>query len=119
MPLKLLINKRIAGDANEPNSDSAFVDATNIFLYSLMSFLCGRYNSGLSDYIGRKPMLISALAFLILTRIIYINSTSAAGFYIGAIVGGAFDSFYYTGLSWVCDYYPNVREDCVIMILEL
>lgn len=108
VPLKLLINKRIAGDADDPNSASAFVDTTNIFLYAFMSFLCGRYMSGLGDYIGRKPLFILSSLNIILTRFIYINSSSSIGFYIGAIVGGSFDCFYYTGLAWICDLNPEV-----------
>ena len=52
--LKLLINKRIAGSPEQPNSESALVDTTNIFLHAFMSFLCGRYTSGMGDYVGRK-----------------------------------------------------------------
>jgi hypothetical protein len=56
--LKLLINERIAGDVQKPNSESAFVDTTNIMLHAFMSFSCGRYTSGLGDYVGRKVLLL-------------------------------------------------------------
>ena len=35
-----------------------------------MSFLTGRYTSGLGDYIGRKPVLITAAIFFIISRIL-------------------------------------------------
>ena len=50
--LKLLINQRIAGDIDDPNEASLFVDTTNTVLYAVASFLCSRYTSGLSDYVG-------------------------------------------------------------------
>jgi hypothetical protein len=53
--LKLLINKRIAGDINDPNEASLFVDTTNTVLYALSSFCLSRYTSGLGDYIGWAP----------------------------------------------------------------
>jgi MFS family permease len=108
VPLKLLINKRIAGDPDDPNSASAFTDTTNIFIYAFMSFMFGRYMSGFGDYVGRKPLFVLASLNIILTRFIYIKSTSATGFYIGALVGGTFDCFYYTGLAWICDLSPEV-----------
>jgi hypothetical protein len=109
VPLKLLINQRITGDPTEPNSKSAFVDTTNIFLYAVASFICGRYTSGLGDYVGRKPMLIFSAVITILTRFIYISSKTASGFYIGAVVGGACDCFYFSGIAWICDFYPEVN----------
>ncbi len=26
----------------------------------------------------------------------------------GAIVGGTFDCFYFTGIAWICDFFPQV-----------
>ena len=53
-------------------------------------------------------MLIFASLITILTRVIYISSNTAAGFYIAGIIGGAFDCFYFSALAWVCDYFPDV-----------
>ncbi len=85
VPLKLLINQRIAGDATEPSRASSFVDTTNIFLYAVMSFICARYTSGLGDYVGRKPLLLMSSIMTIVTRIIYISAQTPAWFYVGMI----------------------------------
>jgi MFS family permease len=107
IPLTLLINKRIAGHANDPNAKSAFVQATNSFIYSGLGFLCGRYTSGLGDYLGRKPILIMSALAMVGSRVVYIHSHSASGFYFGGLLGGAFDCFYFSSLAWICDVYPE------------
>lgn len=107
IPLTLLINKRIAGHAEDPNAKSAFVQATNSFIYSGLGFLCGRYTSGLGDYLGRKPVLIMAALAMVGSRVVYIHSHSASGFYLGGLLGGAFDCFYFSSLAWICDIYPE------------
>lgn len=107
IPLKLLMNKRIAGDAEEPNSESAFVDNTVSVIHAFVSFFAGRYSSGLSDFTGRKPVLISSCIGMILSRIIYLQAQNPAGFYFGALIGGVMDCYYFTALSWICDVFPE------------
>lgn len=72
-----------------------------------MCFIFGRYTSGLGDYLGRKPILITSTISFILTRFIYLNSQSAEGFIFGALIGGTFDCVYFTCLAWVCDLFPE------------
>lgn len=106
IPLILLINQRIAGDAQEPSSESAFVVATSSFVHSFVSFIFGRYTAGLSDYLGRKPILFIGALLSLISRIIYIQSSSAGGFYVGAIVGAPFSCFYFVILALISDFYP-------------
>lgn len=44
---------------------------------------------------------------MILSRIVYILSRHPSGFYLGGLIGGAFDCFYFTSLAWICDVYPE------------
>lgn len=105
--LSLLINQRIAGDPEEPNSASVVVQTTVIFIHSTCSFFLGRYTSGLGDYIGRKPMLILSAVFSIITRYMYYSATTPATFYFSAIMSGALDLYYFTSLAWICDMYKE------------
>jgi MFS family permease len=112
IPLMLLINTRIAGAAEDPNSESAFVGATVSFVHSILSFLFGRYTAGLGDYVGRKPVVIMSSVFFIISRILYLQAKSAPGFYVAAVIGGVFECYYFAMLAWVCDLYhePSRRS---------
>jgi MFS family permease len=106
--LKLLINERIGGKAEKPTTESALVDLTNTFLYAASSFICGRYLTGLSDHLGRKPLLVLAGVVMIATRIIYINAHTRGQFYAAGVLGGCFDCFFYTAMAWMCDLFHDV-----------
>lgn len=110
IPLLLLINARIAGSAQNPNSESAFVAATVSFVHSVLSFLFGRYTAGLGDYVGRKPVIILSAMFFICSRILYLQSKSAGGFYVAAVIGGIFECYYFAMLAWVCDLFPEASR---------
>ena len=103
--LSLLINQRIAGDAENPNSECVLVQTTVVFIHSTCSFFLGRYTSGLGDYMGRKPMLILSGLFSIITRYMYYIATTPSMFYFTAILSGALDLYYFTSLAWICDMY--------------
>jgi MFS family permease len=107
IPITLLINQRIAGDAEDPNAESAFVSATNSFVHSVLSFIFGRYTSGFGDYVGRKPVLFLSAFCFFASRILYIISYTPAGFYLAGIVGGVFDCYYFSALAWICDVFPE------------
>jgi MFS family permease len=107
LSIKYIINKRIAGDAYDPDSNSAFVDFTSTLLRSAAGFLAERYNAGFSDYIGRKPLLFFSSFGLIWSRLIVYFAYTPAHFYWAGIVGGIFDSFYFTSLAWLCDFFPT------------
>jgi MFS family permease len=105
--LSLLINQRIAGNAEEPNSMCVFVQTTVVLIHSTTSFFLGRYTSGLGDYIGRKPMLILSGILGIVTRYMYYSAHSPSMFYFSAILSGALDLYYFTSLAWICDMYKE------------
>ena len=107
IPSTLLINQRLAGDAEDPNSHSAFVAATCSFVHSFVSFIMARYTSGLGDYVGRKPMMVMSSLVFVFSRVLYLRAQSAAGFYFAAILGGSFDCYYFTALAWICDIFPD------------
>jgi hypothetical protein len=106
--LKLLINERIGGRAEKPTTESALVDLTNTFLYAASSFICGRYLTGLSDHLGRKPLMVLAGVAMIATRIIYVNAVTRGQFYAAGVLGGCFDCFFYTAMAWMCDLFHDV-----------
>lgn len=72
-----------------------------------MCFIFGRYTSGLGDYLGRKPILITSCIAFICSRLIYLSAQTGSGFIFGAILGGTFDCVYFTSLAWVCDLFPE------------
>ena len=110
LSLIFLVNERIAGDASEPNRQSIFVQTTVIFLNNASSFVFLRYNSGLGDFIGRKPMLVFSSFFMLVTRLLYSQAQKPAHFFVIAIIAGATESFYFSTVAWVCDIIPNHAE---------
>ena len=106
IPLKFLINERIGDGPEDPNSKSAFVDSTVHFIHSAVSFFAGRYTSGLSDYVGRKPILVLSCIFFIISRVLYLTASSPSDFYGAGVLAGLFDCFYFTALAWICDLFP-------------
>ena len=110
LSLIFLVNERIAGSASEPTRHSIFVQTTAVFLNNASSFVSLRYNSGMGDFVGRKPMIIFSCSFVILTRFLYTTAQVPAHFYAIATLAGATESFYYSILAWVCDIVPNHAE---------
>lgn len=104
---KRIPNPSLASTRSSLFRRSAFLDASVSFVHSFMCFIFGRYTSGMGDYLGRKPVLITSTVSFILTRFIYLNAQSSSGFIFGAILGGAFDCVYFTSLAWVCDLFPE------------
>jgi MFS family permease len=103
--LSLLINQRIAGHPEEPNSESVLVQSTVVFIHSTTSFLLGRYTSGLGDYLGRKPVLIASSLVCVLSRYVYYSAHNPEMFYFAAILSGCLDLFYFSSLAWICDLF--------------
>lgn len=110
IPKKLMINQVIAGSAENPNSESAFVDSTSHFINSAISFFGGRYTSGLGDYIGRKPVLIVAAFLFIVSRFMYLAAKTPGDFYFAGFVAGAFECFYFSSMAWISDVFPEHME---------
>jgi len=82
------INLYTNNDANTTSATSSQTYFTVYLLQNLTQLLTSKYNSALSVYIGRKPMLIvSAFAFA-LSRVAFAASTSIAAFYIAAVISG-------------------------------
>jgi MFS family permease len=109
-PLILLINKRIAGDAEDPDAESVFVYTTVGILHTFMNFLTGRYTSGLGDYVGRKPVLIASMLVFTLSRLVYLSAQTPGAFYVAAVITGSFECFYFSILAWICDLFPDPQR---------
>ena len=76
---------------NDPNVTSANSSQTYFTVYllqNLTQLLTSKYNSALSDYIGRKPMLIVSAVGFALSRVAFAASSSTAGFYVAAVISG-------------------------------
>lgn len=104
LPIRYIVNQRIAGDALEPNSASAFTDITMTLLRSVSGFLTQRYACGISDYIGRKPVLYFAAIGLCASRVVIYFAMTPLVFYLGSIISGVTDAFYFVTLAWLCDF---------------
>lgn len=104
-----IINLKIAGGPEVVNSASASCLLTVQFLTNATKFLSTKYNTAITDNLGRKPMLIAACLCYIVSRIIFLVAETQAGFYIAAFISGVFDSFYYISIAWVCDV-AKVKE---------
>ena len=107
MATKYVVNKRIAGDAYDPNSDSAFTDITMTLLRSVAAFIMGRYTCGLGDYLGRKPLLSVSIASFVISRFIFLFARKPTDFYAGSIISGSLDCFFSGTLAWLSDLFPN------------
>lgn len=115
LSVKFTINKQFAGDVDEVNRKSAFVDTTVSFLYAASSLFSAKYCAALSDYLGRRPVNILSCFGNICSRLLYLQAKTPAEYFVGAVVSGIFDSYYFTSLAMISDIYPDrsVRTKCI------
>ena len=93
----------IGGTTTTINERTAFVTLTSYCLANLAKFLCAKYDTALSDYVGRKPvMVVSCMAFA-LRCLIVLTATTAGEFYAAAIVFGSLDVFYAVSIAFLAD----------------
>ena len=71
--------------------------------YAGMMFLCGPAVGSLSDSIGRKPVLLSALALLTVDYVIMALAGSFWLLFIGRLVAGMAGSTYITATAFIAD----------------
>lgn len=98
-----IVNLSINGDANTNSSASALVNTTVYFLINVTDLIFAKYNSSLSDYVGRKPMLLVSQLALLISRVLILVRQDTSTFYTAAIIFGFGNYFYNVCLAWLCD----------------
>jgi len=93
VPVVAKINLVKTGSSEETSSAASFVAFTVYFLQNFTQFLLVKYTAALSDYCGRKPMLLMAAAAHGLSSFIFATSSTDAMFYTAGIIGGSFQYF--------------------------
>jgi len=100
-----LICERIGGSPTSVNAQTSFVTTTSYFIMMISKLMFAKYDTAMSDYIGRKPVLVLSSFGFILSRTIVLQAQRGvpAFFYLGAFVVGAFDVFYAVSVSYLSD----------------
>lgn len=89
IPVILTINKEIGGSETDPSSEAIFVLGTLFVIRSVVKFCFLNYGGRLSDYTGRKPVLLLTVLPSILADLLFLYSpiTAALVFIVGALIG--------------------------------
>ena len=66
-----------------------------------------KYVSALSDYLGRKPLLVMSCSCFALSRVILIYADSEGVLLLVAALAGIFDVTYPVCQAWLCDLLPK------------
>jgi len=106
VPQTQLICLVLGGTATTVTSKTAFVVTTTYFLSNLARFVFSKYNAALSDYVGRKPVMLLALFGFIVSRLLFVFSTNAGQFFFAAVISGTFDVFYAVACAYLSDVLP-------------
>ena len=87
LPFLQKVNDIKTGDINKTNASSNFTYATCIALTNFTEFLFVRYNSALSDYVGRKPILVLSSLVFAVSHFLLASRTEDSIFYVAAVIG--------------------------------
>lgn len=93
----------IGGSPTAITSETAFVTVTAGFIGNVVLFCAAKYNCGLSDDVGRKPLLICSGVAFIVTRFLILAADKASIFYLAALIYGCFDNHYPCNLAYIAD----------------
>jgi MFS family permease len=107
----------VSGKGFDVNAESAFVVVTASFINACVKAITSKYTTSLSDYTGRKPVLIISCMMFIVTRICLIFTTSVTGLYILAAIAGTFDSAFPICQAWLCDLLPSKNRSMAFSLL--
>lgn len=69
----------------------------------MTDLLFEKYNASLSDYVGRKPMLVISQLSSFVSRLLLLVSRNVPTFYIAGIFYGFGNFFYNVCIAWLCD----------------
>jgi len=107
----------IGGSPTAITSETAFVTVTAGFIGNVVLFCTAKYNCGLSDDVGRKPLLICSGAAFIITRFMILAADDAAIIYLSALVYGCFDNHYPVNLAYIADITTQKQRAKVYAVL--
>ena len=102
IPLVQKINYVKNGDVDEISSASSFTYFTIVFISNITELLLIKYVGSLSDFVGRKPVLLAAAIVFAIAHFMIAASDQDAIFYLAAFVGNTFQS-QAPLTAWVCD----------------
>lgn len=104
IPLVTVVNEQIGGDKYEPSSKAIVLQGTVFVIRSVVKFLTMNYGCALSDFVGRKPIVVLfLLPNLLLDCLLIFGEMNAALLYaVGGLWGLAAISLP-TLRAWLCD----------------
>jgi DHA1 family tetracycline resistance protein-like MFS transporter len=85
------------------NSDAAFYGGWLMFAYAFMQFLFAPILGGLSDQIGRRPVLLFSLFGFALDYLLMALAPTIAWLFIGRLLAGITGSSYTTASAYIAD----------------
>ena len=112
IPLIQKLNYVSTGDTEETSAESSFNYFTIIFLKSTIEFLSVKYNSALSDHVGRKPVLVLSAAVFSIALLLFAAFSDRSIFFLAAMLTYLFQSGNIF-IAWVCDLVSlHDRSEC-------
>ena len=74
--------------------------------FSIMQFLCAPLLGGLSDRFGRRPVLLAALAGMVLNYLLLAWAPNVGWLFVGRVIAGATAASYSTATAYIADVTP-------------
>ena len=93
----------VLGDATDPNSESVTASGTAFFLNSFVKLCVAKYLATLSDYIGRKPLIVIGLSMQSVAFLLFYGAQDIPTVYLSAMLRGGGDVFLSIGGAWLND----------------
>jgi DHA1 family tetracycline resistance protein-like MFS transporter len=85
------------------NSEAAQIGGWLLFAFAIVQFLCAPLLGGLSDSVGRRPILLASLFGFGLDYIFLAFAPSIAWLFVGRIIAGALGASFTTAAAYIAD----------------
>lgn len=102
IPVASKVNLSKNGDENETSSEASFVISTAYFLKTAVQFLSVKYVSALSDFVGRKPLIIVNCLATSGAGLMFAMFSSDGMIYVASMLSGLVP-FLSVLNAWICD----------------
>lgn len=116
IPLIQKVNLVHNGDVDETSSSSSFTYFTIIFLSSMTELVTTKYVGALSDYVGRKPLLLGSAIVFAIGHFMLAALTTDGAFYTAAVIVNTLQTQQVL-TAWTCDLVEDQGRGTALGIL--
>lgn len=113
-----LVNDITSGNPEKPNSESVSVLSICVLLSSITQFILAKYLAAISDFVGRKPVIILSILVQALSCFMLSTATTVGEVIVAVIVRGAIDVNTPVSHAWLCDMVRNSERSAAFSLIQ-